>query len=51
MLADAATIEGTRLAGHFDGVEHAEDMRQLDVRVADLLPPVYGREVTSQQPW
>jgi hypothetical protein len=36
---------------YLDGAEYAEEMRQLAVWVADLLLPVYGREVTSQQPW
>ncbi|KAB1973172.1 DUF4913 domain-containing protein [Streptomyces triticiradicis] len=34
-----------------DGPEYAEEMSRLAVWVGDLLLPVYGREVTSQQPW
>lgn len=36
---------------YLDGAEYAEEMRDLAVWVSDLLLPVYGREVTSQQPW
>jgi hypothetical protein len=36
---------------YLDGAEYAEEMRALAVWVGDLLLPVYGREVTSQQPW
>lgn len=34
-----------------DGPEYAGEMSRLAVWVSDLLLPVYGREVTSQQPW
>ncbi|MEY2242504.1 DUF4913 domain-containing protein [Streptomyces sp. BF23-18] len=34
-----------------DGPEYTEEMSRLAVWVSDLLVPVYGREVTSQQPW
>ncbi|WP_369261264.1 DUF4913 domain-containing protein [Streptomyces sp. R35] len=36
---------------YLDGQEYAEEMSGLAVWVSDLLLPVYGREVTSQQPW
>ncbi|MDX2531117.1 DUF4913 domain-containing protein [Streptomyces europaeiscabiei] len=36
---------------YLDGAEYAEEMHALAVWVGDLLLPVYGREVTSQQPW
>ncbi|SPF07228.1 DUF4913 domain-containing protein [Streptomyces sp. MA5143a] len=36
---------------YLDGAEYGEEMRSLAVWVADLLLPVYGREVSSQQPW
>lgn len=36
---------------YLEGPEYAEEMGQLAVWVTDLLLPVYGREVTSQQPW
>ncbi|MFD5638183.1 DUF4913 domain-containing protein [Streptomyces sp. NPDC127077] len=34
-----------------DGPEYAGEMSRLALWVSDLLLPVYGREVTSQQPW
>lgn len=42
---------GTPFILYVDGAEHDEEMRALAVWVGDLLLPVYGREVTSQQPW
>ncbi|MFE1072922.1 DUF4913 domain-containing protein [Streptomyces sp. NPDC058783] len=36
---------------YLDGEEYAEEMRNLALWVSDLLLPVYGREVTSAQPW
>ncbi|WP_306820046.1 DUF4913 domain-containing protein [Streptomyces sp. DSM 40750] len=36
---------------YLDGAEYADEMNALAVWVGDLLLPVYGREVTSQQPW
>lgn len=36
---------------YLDGEEYAEEMRNLALWVSDLLLPVYGREVTSGQPW
>ncbi|MFF1452684.1 DUF4913 domain-containing protein [Streptomyces sp. NPDC058274] len=36
---------------YLEGGEYAAEMQQLSFWVADLLLPVYGREVTSQQPW
>ncbi|MET7701002.1 MULTISPECIES: DUF4913 domain-containing protein [unclassified Streptomyces] len=36
---------------YLDGQEYAEEMGRLALWVSDLLLPVYGREVTSQQPW
>ncbi|EKX66691.1 DUF4913 domain-containing protein [Streptomyces ipomoeae] len=36
---------------YLDGEDYAEEMRNLALWVSDLLLPVYGREVTSQQPW
>ncbi len=36
---------------YLDGEEYAAEMRSLALWVSDLLLPVYGREVTSAQPW
>jgi hypothetical protein len=36
---------------YLDGEDYAEEMRGLALWVSDLLLPVYGREVTSSQPW
>jgi hypothetical protein len=36
---------------YLDGEQYDEEMRSLAVWVSDLLLPVYGREVTSSQPW
>ncbi|WP_217245553.1 DUF4913 domain-containing protein [Streptomyces sp. AC602_WCS936] len=36
---------------YMDGEEYLRELRNLTVWVSDLLLPVYGREVSSSQPW